>query len=473
MNDKLLFAVLSGISVFLFFAFLLSAFRSSVNADAGYYLGVTELIHQGYVPYRDFGLSYTPLFFYVLQLPRLLMGTYPDYTVYMLFLYLISTLDAILISELVKRITGSVKLAWLSALVFLLMYLYLDGAYFILETFSSFCGLVSMALLVGRDKSFWRCFFSGVFCALAFWAKQYGLLFAGFVGVMLLLSNEQGWKSRLLNCSYAFVGFCTILVLFISLFALSGVGMNDLISALSGSSYGGQSMGMYVDGVIKTCRLFPILLFVPSILLGRGEKEKPLFWACCIGLFLASIQFYFNVFPHYYIFMLPFVLVLNAMTWRRLKSEWGAPVLFLLYFGFLFTSCAIPMQNVYKDTKSLVKHDIRAGQRKTVVQLRKAVIEHELDSALCYWNTIQYYGLCPIKPAAMEDSGFAFGSDSEGTYVERLKEADCFIVKKSDLDDIDEMKVFSLVLSERFMLLDQAFADGTRVFVKKGEDETD
>lgn len=474
LNYKLLFAVLSGISVFLFFAFLLSAFRSSVNADAGYYLGVTELIHQGYVPYRDFGLSYTPLFFYVLQLPRLLMGAYPDYTGYMLFLYLFSALDALLLSELIKRITGSAKLAWLSALVFLLLYLYLDGAYFILETFSLCCGLVSMTLLVGRDKSFWRCFLSGVFCALAFLSKQYGLLFAGFVAVMLLLSNEQGWKGRLLNCSYAFVGFCAILVLFVFLFALSGLGLDDLIAALSGSSYGGQSVGMYVDGVIKTCRLFPILLFVPCLFWGRGEKDMPLFWACCMGLLLASIQFYFNVFPHYYIYMLPFVLVLNAMIWRRLKSKGGIPVLFLLYFGFLFTSCAIPMQNVYKDIKSLVKHDIRATQRKTTVQLRQAVIEHELDSALCYWNTIQYYGLCPIKPAAIENYGFAFGSDTEGTYVDRLEEADCFIVKKSDLDDIEEMKDFSLVLSERFMLIDQTFADGTRVFVKKnGEDRTD
>ena len=93
-NDKLLFAVLLGISAFLSLAYLLSALRSAVNADAGYYLGVTELVHDGYVPYRDFGLSYTPLFFYVLQLPRMLMGSYPDYTGYMLFLYLIVAVDA-------------------------------------------------------------------------------------------------------------------------------------------------------------------------------------------------------------------------------------------------------------------------------------------------------------------------------------------------------------------------------------------
>lgn len=474
LNDKLLFVVLLVFSVFLFLAFLLSAFRSLVNADAGYYLGVTELIHQGYVPYRDFSLGYTPLFFYVLQLPRMLMGAYPDYVGYMLFLYLFSVLDALLLSSLIKRISNSQILAWLSAVVFLVLYLYLDGAYFILETFSLFCGLVSMTLLVGRDKSFWRCVFSGVFSAFAFLSKQYGLLFAGFIGVLLLLSNEEGWKSRLLSCFYAFIGFCAILILFASLFALSGLGMNDLLSALSGSSYGGQSLGMYGDGVIKTFRLFPYLLFVPCVFWGIGKKEKNLLWACCVGLFLASIQFYFNVFPHYYIFMLPFVLVLNAIIWKRLKHKVETPALFLLYFGFLFTSCAIPMQNVYKDTKSLVKHDIRAAQKETTIQLRRTVTEHELDSALCYWNKIQYYGLCPIKPAAIVDYGFSFGGDTEDTYTERLREADCFIVDKNDLDDIAEMEVLSRVLSDRFIILDQTFADGTRVFVKKhGEDGTD
>ena len=120
-DDKLVMLLLAGMSVFLLAAYLLSAFRSYVNADAGYYLGVAELIHQGYVPYRDFSLSYTPLFFYVLQIPRVFMGTYPDYAGYMLFLYLMVFLDALLMVMIVRKTTKSVKLAWLSGLVFLVL----------------------------------------------------------------------------------------------------------------------------------------------------------------------------------------------------------------------------------------------------------------------------------------------------------------------------------------------------------------
>ena len=394
------------------------------------------------------------------------MGAYPNYTGYMLFLYLFAWLDAYLVAVIVKKITNSMRLAELSTIVFLVLYLYLDGAYFILETFSLCCGLFSLVLVVGKDTSFWRCLFSGACCALAFLSKQYGLLFAGVIGTLLMISDDV-WKRRLLNCLYAFVGFCMIILLFSSLFMLSGLGLGDLIVALSGSTYGGQSLGMFVEGVIKSFRLFPYLLFVPLLLFNRKNQDRQLFWACCIGLLLASFQFYFNVFPHYCIFMLPFVLVLSALMWKRMRSSHRTDVCFLLFFGLLFTACALPLQRVYKDTKALAKHDFRMAQDKTTIQLRQTVMNYQLDSALCYWNTIQYYGLCPINPSSMETYGFAFGSDTEESYVERLKESDCFLVNISNLEDIKEMDDFSVILSERFHLLDQDFADGTKVFIRE------
>ena len=465
-EDKLLNALLLGITAFLVLASMLSAFRSMVNADAGYYLGVTELIHKGYLPYRDFSLGYTPLFFYVLQVPRILMGPYPDYTGYMLFLYLIVAFDAFLLAVIIKRITNSVKFSWISALVFLSLYLYLDGAYFILEPFSLCCGLVSLILLVRRNVSPWRCVLSGSFCALAFLSKQYGLLFAGVVGTFLLLSDDD-WKNRILHCLYAFAGFSIIIILFAALFILSGLELSDMAMALSGSTYGGQSLGLYAKGIAKTCRLFPYLFFLPCLLFSRKNQNTPLVWASCIGLLLASVQFYFNVFPHYYIFMLPFVLALNAMMWNSLKVGHKTRISFLLYFGILFTACAIPLQSVYKDTKSLIRHSLRSSQNKTTVELRKVAMEYQLDSALCYWNTIQYYGLCPLEPSSMKEYGFAFGSDTERSYMDRLKNADCFVVKKSDLSGISGMRDFSAILSAGFHLLDQEFADGAKVFVRK------
>ena len=170
-EDKLTFVFFFVASVLLFGAYFLSAFRSPVNADAGYYLGTVELIHKRFVPYRDFKLSYTPLFFYVLQIPRLFMGKYPDYTIYMLFLYLIVFSDALLLAAIVKKISKSVKWAWLSAIAFLILYYYLDGAYFVLEACSMCFGLASMLILMGEKQTVWRMMLSGAFAALAFLAK--------------------------------------------------------------------------------------------------------------------------------------------------------------------------------------------------------------------------------------------------------------------------------------------------------------
>ena len=386
----------------------------------------------------------------------------------MLFMYLIVAVDAYLLAIIVKRITNSLKFAWLSALVFLVLYLYLDGAYFILETFSLCCGLVALVLLVRKNSSPWRCLFSGACCALAFLSKQYGLLFAGVIGVLLLLSGER-WKSWIISCFYAFSGFCVVLVLFVSSFMLLGLRLEDMVMSLSGSTYGGQSLGMYVDGVVKACRLFPYLLFIPFILFGKKNKEKPLTWACCSGLVLASFQFYFNVFPHYYIFMLPFVLILNALLWKKIRSHNGMAVCFLLYFGVLFTACAFPFQRVYKETKSLVKHDLRVAQESTAKQLREVVRDYGIETALCYMNAVPYYGLCPLFPSSIAKYGFAFGDDTEETYLERLKDADCFVVQQGELKNIQSMNNLAAVLSRDYVLLENRFSDGLRVFVKRGE----
>ena len=120
-RDKLSFVLFFIVSVLMIGAYLLAAFRSPVNADAGYYLGAVELIHKGLVPYRDFKLDYTPLFFYILQIPRWFMGTCPNYMVYMLFLYVVVFGDAVLLAAIVKRISKSVKWAWFSAIAFLIL----------------------------------------------------------------------------------------------------------------------------------------------------------------------------------------------------------------------------------------------------------------------------------------------------------------------------------------------------------------
>lgn len=465
-NDKkLLLLLLLAFSGFLLVAYLLAAFRSYVNADAGYYLGVTELIHQGYVPYRDFRLGYTPLLFYTMQIPRAIMGTYPVYLGYMLFLYVFVFLDAFLLALIVRKLTYSIKQAWLSGLFFLVIYYYLEGTFFVLEAFSLCFGLISILMIIDNKQTFGRIVLSGAFVALAFLAKQYGVLFAGVIGILLLFSKVE-WKKRILNSIYATLGFCAVMALFVVLFRISGFGFDELINALSGSGYGRKAGSAYFEGVLKSLRLFPYLMFVPCLFIGKMDKERALIIACLTGILLASLQFYFNVFPHYFIYLLPFVLILNVLIWKQLKLLGCSRFLLLLYYGFFFTSVAIPMQNVYKNTKTLVKHDLRAGQIQTANQLRLIVDKNHVETAMCYWNTLPYYALCPMVPSTMEKYGFSFGYDTEETYCERLMGADCFVVEKKEMKDIEKMERFSQILHKEFPVVEKVPQSDVVVFIR-------
>lgn len=464
-DNKLVLLLLTGMSVFLLVAYLLAAFRSYVNADAGYYLGTVELIHQGYVPYRDFSLGYTPLFFYALQIPRMFMGTYPVYYGYMLFLYLIVFADALLMALIVRKTTKSVKLAWLSGLVFLVLYYYLEGVYFILEAFSVCFGLASIIVLWGEKSTFWRMFLAGLFSALSFLSKQYGLLFAGVIGIMLLLSDNT-WKKKLWNCLSALLGFCTVIALFFLLFFTVGLRPDELVEALSGSGYGGQSVNMYIEGVARSVRLFPFLIFIPCLFICKNKNNTTIIIGCLVGLLMASLQFYFNVFSHYFIYMIPFVLVLNALLWKKLRNHKLSSVLFWLYFGMLFTAVAQPTQDVYKSSKALVKHNHQEAQTQTATQLRQIIQTYGCKSVLCYWNTIQYYGLCPLNPPMMKKYGFSFGYDTEETYCERLEDADCFVVMAGDIESLATMSVFYHYLINHFSLIKCENLTNTVVYVR-------
>lgn len=465
LEDKLTFVFFFVVSLLLLGVYLLSALRSPVNADAGYYLGTVEMIHKGFIPYRDFKLSYTPLFFYILQIPRWFMGAYPDYSVYMLFLYFIVFLDAVLLAAIVKKISKSVKWAWFSAIAFLILYFYLDGAYFVLEACSVCFGLASMLLLMDEKQSVWRMILSGAFAALAFLAKQYGVLFVGVVGVLLLFSEVE-WKKRLLNCLYAAIGFCVVIVLFVAMYMMSGMGVDELMHSLSGSGYGKQASVTYVEGVEKTLKRFPYLLFVPCLFFGKKDNRLGLVMACLASILLASLQFYFNVFPHYYVYLLPFVLVLNVLMWKKLKMSKVARLLLAFYFGVLFTSVAIPLQSDYKDAKALVKHDLRAGQKQTTKQLRQIVEKYQVKSALCYWGAMPYYALCPLTPSEMDKYGFSFGYDTEESYLERLRDADCFVAEKKMMKSVEKMPSFNQILNEDFSIVETTPQGKVLIFVR-------
>lgn len=338
------------LSVYLVYAFLINAFHSSVNIDAGYYMGVVNLIYNGLVPYRDFELGYTPLFFYVMQPIIWVVGNPSNYTSYMVFQTIVSFVNAFLLSRLMIRLIQINRLkAWFFSLLFLIFWYYLEGTFVVLENLSVLFGLCSL-LFITSDRSWIKLVMAGLFSAMALLTKQYGAIFFGGVGVYLLFISPN-WKERIRRESFFLLGFFVVLALFVIVFGTSGVSPKTLLNSLTGTGYGQQSFYGYKLGVVKAVRIFPFLLLLPCLLVKMRREEIPVLALGVTGLFLSSLQLYFNVFPHYYLFMLPCAFLLAAMVFEKLRREFTSKVLFYLFWGMLFTPSALFFQNIWNSTK--------------------------------------------------------------------------------------------------------------------------
>lgn len=465
LDGKLLFWIFFVATGFLVAAYVLSAFRSEVNADAGYYLGVTELIHKGFIPYRDFCLGYTPLVFYLLQIPRSFMGNRIDYAGFMLFQVFFVFLNAAMLAVLIKKTNGRLFLSLFSSFFYLALTYVFEGTCFLLEPFSVCFGLASMLVLTGQNRINLRAFISGVLVALAFLSKQYGLLFAGAVGAILLFADVR-LSRKIVTCLMAFVGFVAVLALFSLFFMGKGMAFGELARAIDGTGYGVRAESMYLKGVKKIFRFFPFILFLPCLFMDRGNGNKGMTVACLAALLLASFQFWYVVFLHYYLFMIPLVLVLNAQVYVEMDKQQKSRVLFLVYFGLLFTTASISMREISDDFRMKASNNLRESQLETASQLRRIVALYQIQTSLCYWQTIQYYALCPLNPPLLQKYGFSFGDfENEETLYERLREADCFVVNENHVNGLLGNRIVGKCLAEDFSLIGHDFPDGTRVFV--------
>lgn len=427
-GQKVAWFVVFAVALMLFVTYLLSVFRSFCNADAGYYIGVTELIHKGYVPYRDFQTSYTPVFFYLMQIPYWLTGNHFSYGVFLATVYLIAFVDALFIGEIVERLGGGKMVSIISALVFWGLYYYLEGAYCILEGTVVLFGLLCQYLLLG-DRTKLSVLLAGIFAGLSFLTKQYGLVFAASAGILLLFS-EKCWRDRIVKCTVLFAGFFIPIAVSIALFAMAGFSFNELVDALNGSGYGVRNYSSMIDGVVRLLKLFPFLLLAPVLFFKQNEENLGLTITCLIGLMLSMFQFFFNNFGHYYIIVLPFVIVLAVLLWQNATKQ---KTLFYVLICIFCALGAVVLQEDYKCAKSMTKHNLRARQLETSACLKQAVERYGLHNCLCYMQTMPMYALYPIQPPAMKEYAFSFGWDTDETMSERLADADCAVIGHRDL----------------------------------------
>ena len=134
---------------------LMSMIKSGVESDSAYYICMAERIIDGYIPYVDLCLGYTPLWFYIeaalkaiFQIPNGL------YWPYLLLFYVFSLATAYFFYRFLLCIKTSSIISYFGAGLFLLITHWLNGNCVLLEIPFMFWGMLACWLsLEWKDKT--------------------------------------------------------------------------------------------------------------------------------------------------------------------------------------------------------------------------------------------------------------------------------------------------------------------------------
>src|SRR5262249_1279550 len=130
---------------------------------------------EGWVPIRDFTVSYTPLALFIWSLVGRAVHDVPSvYKLYLVCIFVMQWACALCVFVLSCEVASRRNVRILCSLTTLMTFLLYEGIYVTLEPSVIFFALVSMIVLVKRELTFGSLFLAGTLVALSFLSKQYG-----------------------------------------------------------------------------------------------------------------------------------------------------------------------------------------------------------------------------------------------------------------------------------------------------------
>jgi hypothetical protein len=418
----ILVCIVAAISVL----YLVSAFYRGVNADAAYYLGSTEMIFDGMLPFRDFCIGYTPLVFYLLLPFRALMGAHPDASIYNFIcsIFLISV--SFIVYKIAKQISKNTNFSLLLYLLVMILMLTKEGASFILEPFVLFFGLLSIWFLINSGKSWIFTLCAGLSAGAAFMSKQYGLAFIA-VNVFYLFLNRQTFKEFVNKTLLITAGFMILPVIFAVGFMLSDVSFSQIFEQLFGNDYGQRNDVVYFYGLAQLLDIFIVQAFVLLslfYLFAKRKQDSVLYFSLIFGVALLTLQFFFATYPHYFILIIPLIIIVLAIVFISVKYC----VKFILVICVLLSIC-----NSGKYITERLLASISENSQKQQIAMAQTISSHIKDekSIYCLGTSAQkFYILLDKKPVMFEKYGYSFGelSDTEIKILERIEATEYLIV---------------------------------------------
>lgn len=297
-------------------ACVLNVWKQEINADSCFYIAVSRLLNDGLVPFVDFSPGYTPLSFYIMQVPQLFVGQ--SYGALLGILTCIQLFNAFLLYRISHKVSGSLNLSQFAAILFMMLSLMWSEEY-ILEPFILLFGFLSMLCW---DKSATKyLLLTGFLCFCSFWSKQYGIGFL-ILAFVYRLWQDSFSKRALKDCGLIFAGFLAGTVFFVGILLVQGVSLSDF-AKFGGSNYVKDGLNGLIEGYVLLFKMLPLFI-MPVILSCLRFRESirssviVVAWGGVIGFML---QCYIRLYAHYLMLAIPFCALLFIAVVTLIRKQ--------------------------------------------------------------------------------------------------------------------------------------------------------
>lgn len=326
----------------------LSIFYSFISADAPYYLSVARDLSNGLILFKDILNSYTPVMMYLNSVVFRIFDD-PGYHYFLIFQYVIILMSSGFLYLICRRLDlDKLKSTFLGLFLFIAV-LSSDGNYINLEVYILLFVLLSFWFL--KNKQF---FWTGIFLALSFFSKQYGIL--NFLPFFLLIWVYHGLEKKHLRNFV--IGAILPLSLFIIYFLIiENVTFISLIKQLTGSGYGqkGIASTKSLFSILAGSKVFLLLIF-PLFFLRIKPLKNRIDAILILGIIINLIPVAIQSFQHYYILTFPYIFVLIARNYKNLdRNFFVVSNLSLILISTLLFLRIFRYKDVYKEQIKIAK----------------------------------------------------------------------------------------------------------------------
>lgn len=424
-----------GFIIFIFIlicGYLISLTLVPVNADYGYYVSAAKCVAQGMIPYRDISLGYPPFVFYLLSIPYVLFGTDISPFVPMAIAFIFNLANGYLIWQMLKTFTIDKSLRQFAIILYIIYIYSVESVFLGLEPFATFWGLLGTNLLLKRKAHLG---IAGLCLTLAFLCKQYAILYAPVYALLILLLRvDKTFKGRIIAVIHVAL-WSLISILIIHIFLIFLTGQEDYFTLLLGTGYGRRSLLGVVEVIQKRFfQMFFIVLLIPIVWKKSNRLDGMRMIFLVLSVLFLLLQNYYDTSPHYLIFVVPYIVVLEAIIIRNIQLSWLRVLLCCTIF-FLSVFYLIKATEDYQIMRRNTANcrELTRKQQLDVVNFLHEIVPLKSKTVVArQWNylvTPHLYGLIDIAPVDYHNTRFGFEEDLQ--LIDQVKSADVLIIEMS------------------------------------------